>query len=153
MKTMFWRLFTVALAAFALSFTAYAGEDEKEGHEGESGLEEAMKEMGGAFKKLSRSMRNPDASDIATYQAQAATIKKNAVKAKALVPERAEEAGEEKQAMVAAYRKGMEKLIHKVELLQEALKAGDLEKAQTLVDELNKARKQGHKSFMKPDED
>lgn len=154
MKTMFWKIPAIVLTAIVLCTVAVTGQDTHEGHDGDpEALEGVMEEMGKAFKKLARAMRAPDAANLDAYKAQAAVIKKQALKAKVLVPTLAEEAGDGKEAMVAAYRKSMKEFNGLAVELERALAEADLARARAVVEKLGAAREQGHKHFKKPDDD
>lgn len=152
MKLMILSRLLIAFTMVSLSTAATAAHHETDEHS-TTALEDTMDELGGAFKKLARAMRAPKAADVGTYQAQAATIKKQAIKAKDMVPMLAEESGDQKEAMIAAYRKSMVEFVNLAENLEIVLARGDLVKAQTVVSKMNEARKKGHEEFKKPDED
>lgn len=124
-------LLTLACAVVSVPVVNAADKDETE-------LGNHMDKMGGAFRKLKKSVA--DASQNAESLKLVATIKAESEASTKLTPVWKPENKEKFQAK-------MKEFSSKVAKLESALKANDNATAAKIVDELGKAQKEGHTEF------
>lgn len=129
-------LLTLACAMVSVPASYAADKDETE-------LGNHMDKMGGAFRKLKKSV--PDAAQNAESLKSIAIIKAEAAASTKLTPAWKPEQKEKYQAKMKEFNA-------KVDKLEAALKAGDNAAAAKLCEELGAAQKEGHKEFKKPDD-
>lgn len=115
-----------------------------------SPLEEQMETMGGSMRRLGRVVADPAKSAEALELL--GKFRAAAVSARTHTPALAAEKPEaERAAFVAAYQKGIDQLVAKLDEIDAALKAGDAANAKKLFDELRGLQRSGHKEFKKPE--
>lgn len=129
-------LLTLACALVSVPAINAADKDETE-------LGNQMDKMGGAFRKLKKSVA--DASQNAESLKLVATIKAAAVASTKEKPAWHPDDAPKFQAK-------MKEFTTKVEKLEAALKANDNATAAKICEELGAAQKEGHKEFKKPDQ-
>ena len=113
---------------------------------GATELEEHMEELGKAFRRLNRQLK--DATKNEDSLALIATIRKHAEASVNLEPQKKAEIPADKQAkFIADYQAKMKSFLANLAKLESALKAGDNDQAQTLVRTLKQDQKEGHTEF------
>ena len=137
---------TAAAPAAAAAPMAPAAKEEED-----TPLEKKMQKMGKALKKLKKDVKDPTLKDDALEQI---AIVEDGLKASAdLVPKKAEDvaAGAERDAFVAAYKKGLTDMNDKVEALKAAVAAGKTDEAAAALDAIFKFEKKEHKEYRRPE--
>lgn len=131
-------LLTLSILAFAPSLRA----DE------DSPLEGQMKILARGTRQLGQQISNPamQQSSISLLE----TLKKAAVDSKTLAPSKSREIPEDKRvAFLADYRTDLDELRDAFDQVEQAVKAGDYAKAQSLLTRVNAIKKEGHAKFQR----
>lgn len=152
------RYMLIAAMAVAVSSARPVRADEapakgatEEGKVKKSELHQHMEKMEEAIKKLRRTIRKAESTPESIELT--ATVKKEATTCRDLIPSRAATLPEaERTKFVEQYKKSMDAFIAQVGKLDEALHAGDLEKAGDAYKDLKSKEDKGHDEFMQPDE-
>lgn len=111
-------------------------------------LGDHMSKMSSAFKKLRSQIADAEKNDSSLELV--ATIRKNALAALELVPEKTADVPAADQAKFKTdYVVRMKSLLVDIEKLETALKAGNNEEAKAQIEVLGNAQKEGHKEFRK----
>lgn len=114
-------------------------------------IEEAMDEMGQAFKPLRKQVA--DAAQNTSSLALIAKIQAGLAESAKHVPLRAKTIAEkDRETWLAKYRKGLQDFSALLGKAEAALKAGDNAAAAKLVEQAGEAIKASHKEFKQPDE-
>lgn len=114
----------------------------------DSDLENAMKDMGKAYKQLGLDLKAPQDASKNDYLALAASIKAAAQKSRDLVPKKASSLPDDQKAtMVAAYQKSMDELIATTDMLATAIQNSQWDDARKAMDTLKQQMLAGHKEF------
>lgn len=149
-----WKLAAIGLAALtSLAFvpnTAPVSQDPAPAaarRADDPSLEQRMKAMKRAFAKVKDfAAKGEGAAPLAEVDA----LLQNALAARNLVPEMAEDIAEADRAKwLLAYKQGMRDTVRSLLALEEALEAGDKTKVKELAEALGKQQKEGHKQFKK----
>ncbi len=117
--------------------------------------EEPKTEIGKSMQKMNAALRNlrSQAADAALNRQSVeavATIRKEALAARALVPVKAADVpAAERAKFMADYNKGIDQLVALLDRIEAAFKASDNATAATLVGEIGGIQKASHKSFKK----
>jgi len=134
----------LAPAFFALSLLSSAlhlrGEDENEA------LEQQMKILARGTRQLTQQVSDPaqQQSSVALLE----TLKKAAVDSKSINPRMTSQIPEAKRAQfLADYRTDLDELKDSFDQIEEAVKAGQYEKAKSLIATVNTIKKEGHGKF------
>jgi soluble cytochrome b562 len=138
MKHMKHRSLLLILAILPCAFSLRADD--------EGPLEGQMKILARGTRQLGQQISNPamQQSSIALLE----TLKKAAVDSKALAPSRTKEIPEDKRAsFLADYRTDLDELKDAFDQVEQAVKAGDYAKAQSLLATVNSIKKEGHSKF------
>lgn len=115
-------------------------------------LEISMQHMKKAYKALSLDLQKPEESKKPEYLSLAGVLKTESLKAIDLVPEAADSLPpEQKEAMVAAYKKRMGTFSGSVDELLQNIQSGKWDAARHSIDTLGAEMKSGHKDFRKED--
>jgi len=131
------RLILFVLFSSCLLGTRVMAEEE------ESAVDQQMKVMGRGMKKLSTQLADPAEKD-ASLEA-IARIRKAVVDSRNLQPSGAEERqGEEREAYMKTYLKGLDELDEKFAEMEKAVGDGDAAAAQKAFDEANVLKKRYH---------
>ena len=131
------RLLLLVLFSSSLLGTRVMAEEE------ESAVDQQMKIMGRGMKKLSTQLADPAEKD-ASLEA-IARIRKAVVDSRNLQPSGAEERqGEEREAYMKTYLKGLDELDEKFAEMEKAVGDGDATAAQKAFDEANVLKKRYH---------
>jgi hypothetical protein len=133
-------LFTVAIAALAISVPAFAEEDTPLGKEMEK-AGKAMKAIGKACKdgKVTKDLASKVDDIKAAFEASA----------KLEPAKTADVPAAEKAKFVADYKAAMEKSIKELDALKAAVEAEKTDEVAKILEKLNAGKKQGHKAFKK----
>ena len=109
-----------------------------------------MKKLAGAYKELASDLQSPQDAEKADYLTLAATIKEAADQSGAFDPKAIQVLPPEQQAaFVADYKKALVAFDAKVDVLTQALTAGDWPAARQAMEGLKEAMKAGHHTYMK----
>jgi len=127
----------------ALVFIAVAGSLHAEA---DSALENQMKILARGNRQLSQQLADPaqQQSTITLIE----TMKKAALDSKALEPRKTSEIPDAKRAQfLADYRTDLDELNDSFSQIEEAVKAGQYDKAKSLLATVNSIKKEGHGKF------
>jgi len=114
----------------------------------DSPLELSMKRTAKAFKQLNLDLKAPVDASKPDYLALVDTLKAEATKARALVPQKAAALPADQQAaMVAAYQKSIDDLTATYDALSQSIQAGQWDAARATMTKILDQEKQGHKEF------
>lgn len=114
-------------------------------------LEEHMEELGKAFRRVNRQIK--DASKNEDTLQQLAAMRQHAEAGLKLEPAMKADIAPEKQAkFVADYQAHMKSFIGRIAKLEELLKAGNNAEAEAMIGSLKKDQKEGHTQFKRKDE-
>lgn len=139
----------IRLLTFTLicAFVAALGLQAEE-KEAETELGKKMEKMSGAFRRLTRQIK--DSSKNEDSLKQIAIIRENAEASAKLEPDLKKEIPSAKQAkFVADYRAKMKSFLADLGKLEAAIKAGNNAEAESLLATVKKAQKDGHTDFKK----
>ncbi len=144
-------LFLVVSFIFSSQYAAATPDGEEEHHH--TPLEEEMEEMGDAWKKVRRAVRNPE--NFASAAEQVAIMIVHAKKSVDMEPILLEEqeGDEAKKKFLDGYKKGMLATVKLLEELKVALEAGDEAAVAATVGKINDGRKKGHRAYKPQDEE
>jgi cytochrome c556 len=111
-------------------------------------LEQSMKQMGTAYKELSDDLKQPQDAGKDQYLALVATIRDQAKMARDQTPRLAQTLpADQRDAMVQAYQKDMDKFMQDVDSLGDALKNSQWDDARKLMGALSQEMFDGHKQY------
>jgi soluble cytochrome b562 len=111
-------------------------------------LELSMKATSKAFKQLNLDLKAPVDASKPDYLALVDTLKTEAQKSRALVPQKAAALPADQQAaMVTAYQKSIDDLTASYDTLSQSIQAGQWDAARATMAKILDQEKQGHKEF------
>ena len=114
--------------------------------EEDSALEGKMKVLARGMRQLGQQINDPAMRQQNIQLLE--TLKGAANESKALEPRKTKEIPEAKRAsFLADYRTDLDELKDSLNQVEEALKAGDQKKAQSLLAQVNSIKKEGHAKF------
>lgn len=146
MKRIFFPIIVLSVA-MAHSLLGATGKPAAEG----ATLTDAMEEMNAAFRRLSRQVNNPARNADSLELVSRLRVASEA--SMTFSPERSGDlSGEEREAFVKGYQRGMKLFLAEVQKLEGALKAGDNAAAADLVEALKEMRNEGHRRYKRPDD-
>lgn len=137
------------LAALMVPSFTYA-QASKSDDEPETELGSKMEDLNRAFRLLRRSVR--DAANNEDSLKYVATIREKAEASVKLEPIMAQDLpADEREKFIAGYRAEMKKMLEHLQALEAALKAGDVERARSLVATIADQQKAAHTEYRRKD--
>lgn len=132
----------LALLALVIALSAPVLRAEEE----DSALEGKMKVLARGMRQLSQQITDPAMQQMNIKLLE--TLKGAANESKALEPRKTKEIPEGKRAsFLADFRTDLDELKDVLNQVEEALKAGDQKRAQSLLAQVNSIKKEGHAKF------
>ncbi len=129
----------IALSLFAGTLHLHAEEENE-------ALEQQMKILARGTRQLTLQVADPAQQQSSVTLLE--TLKKAAVDSKALTPRMTSQMPEAKRAQfLADYRTDLDELKDSFDQIEEAVKAGQYEKAKSLIATVNTIKKEGHGKF------
>lgn len=115
-------------------------------------LEQSMKRMSAAYKKLTADLKQPVEAGKPDYLALTATMKTEAQTSRTLVPKKVAEMPQGQQAaQIADYQKSLDGLTAAIDVLSQDITASNWTDANKQIDNLKQQMFDGHKKFRKPE--
>jgi hypothetical protein len=115
-------------------------------------LEQSMKRLSNAYKRLTADLKQPVEASKADYLALAATMKTEVQTSRALVPKKVAGMPQDQQAApIADYQKSLDDLAATIDVLSQDITASNWADANKQIATLKQQMIDGHKKFRKPE--